>query len=127
MKSIIRSTFYLSNTALFCAVVSKTTILHMFRTFSFRHAFFALVAREQAMKAPVKMIFPMMLFIFPAIFIVMLGTLIIYLIQTVLYKRNDKTGIRKGVPNTCFLYIYIGEIGFTYLRMKTSCPYYSRS
>ena len=42
------------------------------------------LAREQAMKAPVKMIFPMMLFIFPAIFIVMLGPLIIYLIQTVL-------------------------------------------
>ncbi|MFC6038752.1 type II secretion system F family protein [Paenisporosarcina macmurdoensis] len=40
------------------------------------------LAREQAMKAPVKMIFPMMLFIFPAIFIVMLGPLIIYLIQT---------------------------------------------
>lgn len=42
------------------------------------------LAREQAMKAPVKMVFPMLLFIFPAIFIVMLGPLIIYLIQTVL-------------------------------------------
>ena len=40
-------------------------------------------AREQAMKAPVKMVFPMLLFIFPAIFIVMLGPLVIYLIQTV--------------------------------------------
>lgn len=40
------------------------------------------LAREQAMKAPVKMVFPMLLFIFPAIFIVMLGPLIIYLIQT---------------------------------------------
>ncbi len=39
-------------------------------------------AREQAMKAPVKMVFPMMLFIFPAMFIVMLGPLIIYLLQT---------------------------------------------
>ncbi|MEC5423999.1 type II secretion system F family protein [Virgibacillus sp. C22-A2] len=39
-------------------------------------------AREQAMKAPVKMIFPMMLFIFPAIFIVMLGPLVIYLVQS---------------------------------------------
>lgn len=42
------------------------------------------LAREQAMKAPVKMIFPMMLFIFPAIFIVMLGPLVIYLVETVL-------------------------------------------
>ncbi|MDC3413860.1 type II secretion system F family protein [Aquibacillus sp. 3ASR75-286] len=42
------------------------------------------LAREQAMKAPVKMVFPMMLFIFPAIFIVLLGPLIIYLINTVL-------------------------------------------
>ena len=41
-------------------------------------------AREQAMKAPVKMVFPMLLFIFPAIFIVMLGPMIIYLIQSVL-------------------------------------------
>ncbi|WP_019413205.1 type II secretion system F family protein [Paenisporosarcina sp. TG20] len=42
------------------------------------------LAREQAMKAPVKMIFPMMFFIFPALFIVMLGPLVIYLIQTIL-------------------------------------------
>ncbi len=41
-------------------------------------------AREQAMKAPVKMVFPILLFIFPAIFIVMLGPLIIYLIQSIL-------------------------------------------
>ena len=41
-------------------------------------------AREQAMKAPVKMVFPILLFIFPAIFIVMLGPLVIYLIQGVL-------------------------------------------
>lgn len=41
-------------------------------------------AREQAMKAPVKMVFPILLFIFPAIFIVMLGPMIIYLIQSVL-------------------------------------------
>ncbi|MEH7391978.1 type II secretion system F family protein [Bacillus sp. JJ1474] len=40
------------------------------------------LAREQAMKAPVKMIFPMMLFIFPAIFIVLLGPLVIYFIQS---------------------------------------------
>ncbi|MGM8212323.1 type II secretion system F family protein [Virgibacillus sp. W0430] len=41
------------------------------------------LAREQAMKAPVKMIFPMMLFIFPAIFIVLLGPLVIYLLEMV--------------------------------------------
>jgi len=41
-------------------------------------------AREQAMKAPVKMIFPMMLFIFPSIFIVLMGPLIIYLIENVM-------------------------------------------
>ncbi|MEH7225127.1 type II secretion system F family protein [Bacillus sp. JJ1566] len=41
-------------------------------------------AREQAMKAPVKMVFPMILFIFPSIFIVLMGPLIIYLIQNVL-------------------------------------------
>ena len=41
------------------------------------------LAREKAMKAPVKMVFPMLLFIFPAIFIVMLGPLVIYLLQMV--------------------------------------------
>lgn len=34
-------------------------------------------AREQAMKAPVKMLFPMVFFIFPSIFIVSLGPLIV--------------------------------------------------
>ncbi|OCA87510.1 hypothetical protein A8F94_06480 [Bacillus sp. FJAT-27225] len=38
-------------------------------------------AREQAMKAPIKMMLPMVLFIFPAIFIVLLGPLVIYLLQ----------------------------------------------
>lgn len=42
------------------------------------------LAREQAMKAPVKMIFPMMFFIFPAIFIVLLGPLVIYMLETFL-------------------------------------------
>ncbi|MBB6453327.1 tight adherence protein C [Salirhabdus euzebyi] len=42
------------------------------------------LAREKAMKAPVKMIFPMLLFIFPAMFIVLLGPLVIQLIQGVL-------------------------------------------
>ncbi|WP_432357107.1 type II secretion system F family protein [Sporosarcina sp. UB5] len=41
------------------------------------------MAREQAMKAPVKMVFPMLLFIFPAMFIVMLGPLVIYLLRMV--------------------------------------------
>jgi tight adherence protein C len=38
------------------------------------------LAREKALKAPIKMLFPMIFFIFPAIFAILLGPLIIYLL-----------------------------------------------
>lgn len=38
------------------------------------------VAREQAMKAPVKMLFPMILFIFPSLFIVIIGPMVVKII-----------------------------------------------
>ncbi|WP_236939304.1 type II secretion system F family protein [Evansella clarkii] len=39
-------------------------------------------AEEQAMKAPIKMLFPLVLFIFPCIFIVLLGPAIIQILET---------------------------------------------
>ncbi|WP_423799535.1 type II secretion system F family protein [Neobacillus sp. SAB-20_R2A] len=39
------------------------------------------IAREKAMKAPIKMLFPMIFFVFPAIFVILLGPLIIYLLK----------------------------------------------
>lgn len=39
------------------------------------------VAREKAMKAPIKMLFPLILFIFPSIFIIILGPAVIRMIN----------------------------------------------
>ncbi len=39
-------------------------------------------AKEKAMKAPIKILFPMMIFIFPAIFVIILGPAVIKIIET---------------------------------------------
>ena len=49
-----------------------------------------MAAEQKAMKAPIKMLFPTVLFIFPAMFIVILGPAMMTLLQSVLERRRGR-------------------------------------
>ena len=56
-------------------------------------------AEEMAAKLPVKIMFPMLLFIFPAVFIVVLGPAVIHIMQSSFFKRRlvvDREGRRSA-------------------------------
>ena len=51
-------------------------------------------AEEQAMKAPIKMLFPTVIFIFPAMFLVVLGPAILNLFDGIRVRRWPPPAIR---------------------------------